>query len=56
VEVVKVVALMPNTDGTVIGKLGDKALEGIVKRHGAIVHRSVTHHHHHHLFHPLRGR
>nr|WP_231459241.1 RNA 2'-phosphotransferase [Thermus aquaticus] len=37
-EVVKVVALVPNTDGTVIGKLSDKALEGIVKRHGAIVH------------------
>ena len=28
------VALVPNTDGAVIGKLSDKALEGIVKRHG----------------------
>jgi hypothetical protein len=31
------VVLAPNTDGAVIGKLSDKALEGIVKRHGAIV-------------------
>jgi hypothetical protein len=32
------VALVPNTDGTVIGKLGDKAMEGLIKRRGAIVH------------------
>jgi hypothetical protein len=32
------VVLVPNTDGTVIGKLGDKAMEGLIKRRGAIVH------------------
>jgi hypothetical protein len=32
------VVLAPNTDGAVIGKLGDKAMEGLIKRHGAIVH------------------
>jgi hypothetical protein len=32
------VALVPNTDGTVIGRLSDKAMEGLIKRHGAIVH------------------
>jgi hypothetical protein len=32
------VALVPNTDGAVIGKLSDKAMEGLIKRQGAIVH------------------
>ncbi|AFH40175.1 hypothetical protein [Thermus thermophilus] len=32
------VVLAPNTDGVPVGKLTDKALEAIVKRHGAIVH------------------
>jgi hypothetical protein len=32
------VALIPNTDGTVIGRLSDKAMEGLIKRRGAIVH------------------
>jgi hypothetical protein len=32
------VVLVSNTDGAVMGKLGDKAMEGLIKRRGAIVH------------------
>ncbi len=32
------VALLPNTDGIAKMKLSDRALEGLIRRHGAYVH------------------
>lgn len=32
------VALLPNTDGVPKARLSDRALEGLIRRHGAYVH------------------